>query len=180
MRDATTREVLITAGDGNKNFVVHLARSEGRFLITGSTATHFHVPEREMPGDLDIVVEQSAEMAAKLEAAFAHVGAQFVNIPVERFTRPFVHLRCKDGMWPTYMDIFTPAEGVDFLEHWEHADEAFVGSSIGRAPVRVASSATMQMLLRLGIERERGKQPEKVAKYERDLALLEAAARRRG
>lgn len=170
--------MLITGGDANENFLAHLSRSKGRLLITGSTATHFHVPERDIPGDLDVIVEQSAEMAAKVEAALIHVGAPFVSIPVERFTRPFVHIRCKDGMWPTHMDIFTPPEGVDFLEHWDHAEEAFVDSPSGRARVRVASNATMQMLLRLGIERERGKQPDKVAKYERDLALLEAAARR--
>lgn len=171
------RAVLITGGDANEEFVAQLWRNGARFFIIGGTATHFHVPDREWPSDLDIIVEPSADMLAKLDAALVHVGEPpLPNLSLERFMRlPPIHLPYKGNQDVLYMDIFTPSEGVDFSEHWTTADEAMVRG----VAVRVASNATMQTLLRLGIEKERDQQPEKAEKYARDLALLDEAARRR-
>lgn len=170
------REVEINWGD-NRKFVEHLSASGGRFFVIGGVATHFHVPAR-IPDDLDIIVEPSADMLAKLEAALRYVGAPPLaeDLTPERFSRPpAVWLKCQGGIWPTYMDVFTPTEGVNFSEHWATAEEAIMSSS--KSLVRVASNATMQALLRLGIEREREQQPAKAEKYARDLALLVDAAR---
>ena len=59
------REVEITWGP-NRDLVARLSESGARFFVAGGSATRFHAPERREPGDLDLLVEPSAEMLAKL------------------------------------------------------------------------------------------------------------------
>jgi hypothetical protein len=68
------------------------------------------------------------------------------------------------------VDILTPPTGVDFAEHWTLAEEALMNASQVR--VRVASIATMQQLLSLGLSREL----DLAQKITRDLALIARAS----
>jgi hypothetical protein len=161
------REVEITWG-ANRALVARLAESGARFFVSGSTAARFHVPERDAPNDLDLVVEPSAEMFGKLNAALAHVGAGTILATSEEFAKPDKGTRIRVVL---NLDILTPPAGVDFAKHWAAAEEAVMNLTSTR--VRVASIPTLQLLLRFAQQRE----PARAQVFEKDLGLLDRAAR---
>jgi hypothetical protein len=124
---------------GNVPLVEALARHGVRFLVVGGLAVHHHAPERQAD-DLDLLVDQTVEIARKLMDAFASINLrpnfseeQFVNgrkvqIPLKSFN---------------YADIITAGPGFDFDEHWQQADEALIGNT----RVKVASIPTLLVLL---------------------------------
>ncbi len=161
------REIEITWGP-NRNLVARLSESGARFLVAGGTATRFHAPERREPSDLDLLVEPSAEMLMKLNAALAHVGAPIILATPEEFAKVDKGIRSKGVL---NVDVLTPPQGVDFSEHFAAAEEAIMNLSSTR--VRVASIPTLERLLRIGQERE----PARAQAFAKDLELLARAAR---
>lgn len=159
------REIEIVTGS-NREFVAQLSQRGARFFIFGGTATRFHVPERREPGDLDLLVEPSAQMLTELNAALAHVGAPPILATPGEFAQPNKRVSCKGPMNPLNMDLLTPPSGVDFPEHWAAAEEAMMNESSTR--VHVASCSTVQLLLRIGQERE----PRRAQVFAEDLELL--------
>jgi hypothetical protein len=162
------REVEITWGP-NRDLVMLLSESGARFFVFGGTAVRFHVPERREPRDLDLLVEPSAEMLAKVNAALTHVGAPTIRATPDQFAKADKGLPSKGLL---NVDILTPPAGVVFSEHWAAAEEAKMSWSPTR--VRVASIPTLELLLRIGQERE----PTRAQAFAKDLELLARAVRR--
>lgn len=151
------------AWQANQDLVEGLARSGARFFVVGSTATRFHAPERQEPGDLDLVVEPSEEMLNKLNAVLGRIGAPRIAASPEQFAKGNGHYRDR---FMLNADILTPSTGMDFAVHWHVAEEVVMNQS--QVHVRVASIATMQRLLCVGLSREL----EQAQKLTRDLDLL--------
>jgi len=151
----------------NRELVTRLSESGARFFVSGGTATRFHAPERGEPTDLDLVVEPSAEMLAKLNAALAHVGAPTITATPEEFAKGDKGFPSKGVL---NVDFLTPPAGVSFAEHWAAAEEAIMSWSSTR--VRVASIPSLELLLRIGQERE----PARAQAFAKDLELLARAA----
>lgn len=162
------REIEIVTGS-NRDLVTHLANNRARFFVAGSTATRFHTPERRPPNDLDLLVEPSADMLVKLNAALACVGAPTITATPEHFCKGNGGIRSKGVL---NVDILTPPTGVNFAEHWAAAEEVVMNYSTTR--LRVASNSTMQLLLRIGQERE----PSRAPAMAEDIELLVRAADR--
>lgn len=162
------REIEVTWGP-NRELVARLAESGARFFVFGGTATRFHVPERREPNDLDLMVEPSGEMLTKLNASLVGVGAPPILATPEQFSKGNCGAPSKGVL---NVDILTPPTGVDFAEHWGAAEEVTMNLSTTR--LRVASIPTLELLLRLGQERE----PARARALAEDLDLLARAAPR--
>lgn len=151
----------------NQELVEGLARSGARYFVVGSTATRLHAPERQPPGDLDLVVEPSEGALNNLNAVLASLGAPRIAASPEQFAKGNGQYRDR---FVLNVDILTLPTGVNFTEHWHLAEEAFVNNSEVR--VRVASIATLQCLLCIALSRDL----DSAQKLTRDLELLARAS----
>jgi hypothetical protein len=106
-------------------------------------------------------------MLAKLNAVLGRVGARQITATAEQFAKGNGHYRDRLML---NADILTPPTGVDFAEHWQLAEESIMNQS--QVHVRVASIATMQRLLCIGLSREL----DLAQKLTRDLELLARAS----
>jgi hypothetical protein len=141
---------------GNLALVESLTQHGVRFLVVGGLAVHHHAPERQAD-DLDLLVEQTAEVARKLAAAFSSIGMQ-PEFTEERFVNArWVQVRLK--VQALYADIVTAGRAFDFEEHWRRAEDALLGDTA----VKVASVSTLLLLL------SRSTEPKHAA----DIALLQ-------
>jgi len=162
------RDIVINTGS-NQKLVTSLSQVGARFLVIGSTAVRFHVPERrDEPSDLDLLLEPSVENGRKVIDAWRRAdGPNIIAFTPSDFARPNVQFR--DTTRPPYfnVDILTPPAEFDFHEAWRKAEEAVLAHP--RTGVRVASVPTLLTLLRHARDRELAL----VRKYERDIELLE-------
>lgn len=60
---------------GNNALVESLTRHGVRFLVVGGLAVHHHAPEREVD-DLDLLVQQTAEVARDVALALQYIGVR--------------------------------------------------------------------------------------------------------
>src|SRR5437660_6293134 len=130
---------LNTFGD-NPVLVESLARHGVQVLVVGGLAVHHHAPERQAD-DLDLLVEQSVEVARNVAA-----GLTSINVRPEFNEEQFANARkvqIKLKLLSYYADIITAGLEFDFDEHWRRADDAV----IGRTAVKVASIPTLLALL---------------------------------
>jgi len=127
--DASTRDLkpLATWG-GNVRLVRGLLEAGVRFLVVGGSAVHFHYPWRE-PGDLDLLVEPTAENARRVAAALAALGSPPLDPGViERLAcadLPYAHIDLKDH--PEFNADILSDRISNFEEVWAGAAEATVG-----------------------------------------------------
>ncbi len=161
------RDILITWGH-NQALLTRLSASGARYMVIGSTAARFHVPEWREPNDLDLVTEPSEETARKvIDAVSAIIGRRITDDP-SQLARPNTGVPEKTVL---NVDVLTPIPGFDFAEHWPLAGEAKMAYS--STVVRVASIQTLIAWKRLAMPRE----PDRAAAIACDIGLLERAAR---
>ena len=141
----------------NQELIDSLANLGARFIIVGGLAVHYHAPERNV-GDLDLLIERSADTAAKVIAVLSSCPLIKHSITTDQLLRP------KKTQIPVKIyfnaDILTTGEDIDFEQHWSRAHDARVGNT----PVKVAAIETLLLLLSLS---------EK-PKHVEDIALLKA------
>jgi hypothetical protein len=125
---------------GNTALVESLTRHGVRFLVVGGLAVHHHAPERQ-PDDLDLLVEQTVEVARNVAAALISI-----NVRPEFSEEEFVNARkvqIKLKFQALYADIITAGSDFDFDEHWQQGREALIGYTV----VKVAAIPTLLALL---------------------------------
>jgi len=159
-----TRDIEITWGP-NRALVKLLSDSGARFMVVGGTALRFYNQRRRIPNDLDLLLEPSAEMLLKLNAALASMGEPQLLASPEEFAQPDKGCPYKANL---NVDLLTPPAGVDFSEQWTTAQDVIMMGSSTR--VRVASVNTLQLLLRVAQTRT----PSRAQDFAKDLELLEA------
>lgn len=140
---------------GNIALVESLTQHGVRFLVVGGLAVHHHAPERQAD-DLDLLVEQTVEVARNVAAALTSI-----NVQPEFTEEQFVNARrgqIKLKLYALYADILTAGPDFDFDEHWHRAEDAL----LGHIPVKVASISTLFVLLAGSTE----------PKHAADIALL--------
>ena len=86
-----------------------------RAIIVGAYALGFHGAPR-MTGDLDLLVEPSAENAARAVEALAAFGFGDVGLSAGDFQRPDVVIQL--GVAPVRVDLLTGITGVTWDEAW--------------------------------------------------------------
>jgi hypothetical protein len=125
---------------GNLPLVESLTRRGVRFLVVGGLAVHHHAPERQAD-DLDLLVEQTAEVARSVAAALISI-----NVRPEFTEEQFVNARkvqIKLKLLALYADIVTAGREFDFDEHWKQGHDALIGHTV----VKVATVPTLLALL---------------------------------
>jgi hypothetical protein len=165
------REVEI-CWEPNRTLVTTLARTGTRFIVIGSTAVKFHVPQAREPNDLDLFVEPTMAAIQDLNAAMAPLGGPSVNATPEHLAKANTGFPAK-GTHGLNVDVFVTAEGFDFAEHWTRAEEATVVFTT--TVVRVASIPTLRAWLRRALRME----PARTEQIQKDLESLDAAERQK-
>ena len=89
---------------------------EVKALIVGAYALAFHGVPR-MTGDLDLLVEPTAENAARVMRALTDFGFGDVGLSAADFQQPDVVVQL--GFPPLRVDLLTSITGVAFEEAWE-------------------------------------------------------------
>lgn len=163
------REIVIYTG-ANQDLLRRLSANGARYMVIGSTAARFHVPEWREPNDLDVVIEPSEETARKVIDAVSSIAGRRITDDPRLLARPNTGFPEKTVL---NVDVLTPLPGFDFGEHWPLAEDAMMAYT--GTIVRVASIATLIAWKRLAIPRE----PDRAADIARDIELLEQAARKR-
>lgn len=127
---------------GNQPLVEALVRVGARFLVVGSGALRWHIPERPIgSNDLDVLIESTVTNAAKVISALAAIGLTGPELTPERLAQARntqVSLKV-GGVWA---DVITNPE-LPFQEHWERAEDA----TLFGLSVKVASLETLRLLL---------------------------------
>lgn len=100
------RDIVIYTGS-NQDLLARLHASGAAYMVIGSTAAWFHLPEWRQPMDLDIVIEPSEETARKVaEAVNAIEGLPIVPDP-NALARPNTGLPMKRTL---NVDVLTPTD----------------------------------------------------------------------
>jgi hypothetical protein len=149
----------------NRTLVTSLAQAGTKFIIVGSTALRFYVPEKPEPNDLDILIEPTLVALDSFDAAAAPLGFGGVRATAAHLSKPNTGFPAKTPHGLN-VDVFVTAEGFDFPEHWAAAQEAVMVSS--STVVRVAAQATLDAWLRRALVME----PTREAAIRADLELL--------
>jgi hypothetical protein len=105
-------------------FLCLLRSHEVRFLVVGAHALAAHGAPR-FTGDLDLLVERSAENAGRLLGALERFGFGGLGLTVRDFTRPSRVAQL--GRPPVRIDILTSLSGVSFAAAWRGRVEAELG-----------------------------------------------------
>ena len=108
-----------------------------RALIVGAYALGFHGAPR-MTGDLDVLVQPSAENAARVMAALASFGFGEVGLSAADFERPDVVVQL--GVPPVRVDLLTGLSGVT----WDEAWAGRVAGELGHVPVAFIGLADLR------------------------------------
>ncbi len=161
------REIVIN-WEPHRSIVTSLAKSGTRFLVIGSTAFRFYVPDRQEPNDLDLVIEPSIAALDSFNAAAAPHGFGGVRLTPEDLAKPNAMFRAKT--YSLDVDVFVTSEGFEFEELWQTAEPAMMSGS--DTTVRVASIATLDRWLTRAIAME----PSRAGTIRQDLDLLRRAA----
>jgi hypothetical protein len=158
MSTHTTQPKQLFMFAANQELITSLVKVGARFIVVGSLAVHYHVPERQA-ADLDILIEPSADTAEKVIAVLSSCPLIHHTITVEQLLRPKrIQIPAK-----VYFnaDILTPGESIDFDYHWRLAHDARVGTAL----VKVAAIETLMFLLSQSSE----------LKHAQDIELLNRA-----
>lgn len=145
----------------NYELVAALHRAGVRFMVIGGVATALYAPERvsDDPGEIDLLVEPTADNASRVIDALDSVKVRDPALTVERIARPSVQVQVKKGGY-FYADIVTPRPDDDaFTTLFERA----VDESLGSTPVKVISKNDQLARLRRSDQE----------KHRRDVELLE-------
>lgn len=100
-------------------FIRALIQHNVRFLITGGKAAIYYGVRRNT-GDLDILLEPSADNGKNVLRAFTYLGLSFDNLKPEEFEQP---LFLSVGFEPDAVDLLTITPGIDFTEAYKRAEE---------------------------------------------------------
>jgi len=105
-----------------------LRAAEARFLIVGAFAVSYH-SEPRATGDLDILVEPTAENASRVYRALGAFGAPLTDLSQADLARPGLVFQM--GLPPRRIDILTGITGVTFEEAWaERAQVTYGGVTV--------------------------------------------------
>jgi hypothetical protein len=106
-------------------------------LIVGAYALGFHGAPR-MTGDLDLLVQPSAENAGRIIAALSTFGFGDVGLTAEDFQRPDVVVQL--GVPPFRVDLLTGLSGVT----WDEAWAGRIAGEFGGVPVAFIGLAELR------------------------------------
>ncbi|MGH7325491.1 MAG: hypothetical protein ACREJ9_12720 [Candidatus Rokuibacteriota bacterium] len=101
-----------------------LRAAEARFLIVGAFAVSYH-SEPRATGDLDILVEPTAENASRVYRALGAFGAPLTDLSQADLARPGLVFQM--GLPPRRIDILTEITGVSFEEAWAERSQVTYG-----------------------------------------------------
>ena len=137
------REREVPTFDGNRRLVRELVGAGARFLVVGGSAMLWYFSERQVGNnDLDLLVEDTPENAARVVSAVNALGFAGDTFTPERFSqRQNTLVRLNDGM-TVLADLLTRCD-LPFPELWAEATD---GLLLGH-PVKVASPATLWLML---------------------------------
>ena len=99
-----------------RDMFAELCAADARFLVVGGYAVMRHTVPRYTK-DIDILVDRSADNAAKVHAALAAFGAPLSDLSMEDLQDPKVVFQI--GVPPNRIDILTSISGVDFAGGWD-------------------------------------------------------------
>jgi len=111
--------------------------SRVKALIVGAYALAYHGAPR-MTGDLDLLVEPSAENAQRVMDALTAFGFGDIGLSAEDFQRPDTVVQL--GVPPLRVDLLTGITGVS----WDDAWAGRVDSEFGRVPVAFIGLAELR------------------------------------
>lgn len=134
---------ILCAWQGNIDFLTRLVARNVRFVIVGSTATRFYLPEREVD-DLDLLIDPVEENAELFIDALKDGNNFQYNILPSALAKPKQHMPVKDYL---YVDILTPASASEFDAIWSSSVEARIADEMPAVRVRVAALATLITML---------------------------------
>ena len=99
-----------------RDFIALLNRYDAHYLIIGGFAYSFYAEPRYTK-DIDILIEQSRENAAKVLKAIKDFEFEDIELAEKDFleTGQIIQL----GVAPVRIDILTSVKGVDFPKFWE-------------------------------------------------------------
>jgi len=103
-------------------FIELLNSSEVEYVIVGAVALAYHGFPR-YTGDLDILIRNSSQNAARVESVLAAFGFKSLGLSAKDLTNDYRVIQL--GVAPNRIDLLTSITGVPFGEAWEdrvHAD----------------------------------------------------------
>jgi len=109
-----------------EEFLRSLNAHEVRYCIVGSYAVAFHARPRYTK-DMDILVEPSAENAARLRRALEEFGFPVADLDARDLTSPGSIIQL--GYEPVRIDILTSLPGVRFDQVWAKKVEGRYGAA---------------------------------------------------
>lgn len=126
----------------NAELLAKLVARNARFVIVGSAAVKFYLPEREVD-DLDLLVDPILTNAETIVDAINSSG---IPCPCEpsALTNPRAQLSIKNYY---YLDIITPDSSTTFGHVWATAIEGKVEYQWTPIPVRIAGISTLLTML---------------------------------
>jgi predicted nucleotidyltransferase len=99
-----------------RQFIESLNSHAVEYLIVGAYALAYHGSPR-YTGDVDILIRQSAENAARVEDAIRQFGFGSLGLGAADFQEPYQVIQL--GHPPNRIDLLTGLSGVSFEEAWE-------------------------------------------------------------
>src|SRR5579883_1675858 len=98
-----------------KEFIELLNSKKARFVIVGGHAVAYHGHPR-FTGDIDFLIEPSAENSQRLMAVLQEFGFGGLDIQAEDFLNPDSVVQL--GVPPNRIDLLTSISGVRFEDVW--------------------------------------------------------------
>jgi hypothetical protein len=134
---------LIHVFERNADLLANFKAKNVRFVIVGSTAVRFHLPEREVD-DLDVLIDPTVHNAQRAIEAANMGGLCQHRFDASQLAKPNVQWQLKKDY---YLDILTPDTSINFEDVWITAIRADVAHSPGCIPVRIAGISTLIAML---------------------------------
>jgi hypothetical protein len=108
-----------------RTFIESLNSNNVEYLVVGAVALAYHGHPR-FTGDLDVLIRNSHDNAARLEAALADFGLTSLGLTAADFVNSYRVIQL--GVAPNRIDILTSITGVTFDEAWQDRVEGQIGS----------------------------------------------------
>jgi hypothetical protein len=100
-----------------RDFIALLNRHDVHYLIVGGFAYSFYAEPRYTK-DIDVLIEQSKENAAKVMKAIIDFGFEDIDLSEKDFLEADQIIQL--GVAPVRIDILTMIKGLDFERFWEN------------------------------------------------------------
>lgn len=141
----------------NAEFLAKLVARNARFVIVGSTAVRFYLPDREVD-DLDLLIEPTLMNAEIIVGTINEFGFPCACEP-SALTKPKAQLSHKNYL---YLDILTPDAETNFQHVLATSADAEVECQSAHIQLHIAGISTLLMMLRSSHE----------DKHRRDIEML--------